>query len=120
MNGAELREALKAKGITSGWGLADYLKSPVMIFFVVSDRNRYVRAELVYTEGGRRKKLVRAPDAGLRVLSLRRANAVEKARVAAEGLCDYGRDDWSRAPFSNCWLPTEMIAKLHEEFDEGA
>lgn len=120
MTGAELREALKAKGITNGRRLAEYLQSPVVIFFITSQKNNFVRAELVYTQSGEKKSLVRTPETGMNGLSQKRANAVERARVAAEGLCDYGREDWSRAPFSNCWLPTEMIAKLHKEFEEGA
>lgn len=120
MNGAELREALKAKGITSGQRLAEYLGSPAVIFFIMNDASRYKRAELVYTKDGRREILVRAPARGLETLTEKRNSAVERARVAAEGLIPYGRDDWSRAPFSNCWLPTEMISKLHEEFEKDA
>jgi hypothetical protein len=121
VNGTELREALKAKGITNGRRLAEYLGSPVVIFFVTSQKNNFVRAELLYEDPyGEPKSLVRSPGAGTNGLSQKRASAVERARVAAEGLCTYGRDDWSRAPFSNCWLPTEMISKLHEEFEKGA
>jgi hypothetical protein len=120
VNGAELREALKAKGITNGRRLAEHLGSPVVIFFVTSQKNNFVRAELLYDQYGESKSLVRSPGAGTSGLSQKRASAVERARVAAEGLCKYSRDDWSRAPFSNCWLPTEMISKLHEEFDERA
>jgi len=119
MTGAELREALKAKGITNGRRLAEHLKCPV-IFFIVSRENRYLRAELHYQRYGDPKVLVRTPDAGLEGLSQKRANAVEKARVAAEGLCTLAADDWSRAPFSNCWIPTEKLSQLHEEFEERA
>lgn len=123
MTGAQLREALKARGITNGLRLAEHLDSPV-IFFVTSQRNNYVRAELHYVRYGKRESLVRSPDAGTTGLAQKRASAVERARVAAEGLCSYPREDWSRGPFSNCWLPTEMVAKLHEEFEgsqeEGA
>lgn len=111
MNGTELREALKAHGIHNGRRLAEHLKCPV-IFFVVSKNNRYLRAELVCGND----VLVRAPERGLTGLSQKRSSAVERARVAAEGLTPYGRDDWSRAPFSNCWVPTEKLSQLHEEF----
>lgn len=123
MTGAELREALKTHGITNGRRLAEHLKCPV-IFFVVSRNNHYLRAELHYERYGEAKSLVRTPDSGLSGLSQKRNNAVERARVAAEGLTEYTREDWSRAPFSNCWVPTEKLSQLHEEFgnsqEEGA
>lgn len=116
MNGTELREALKAKGITNGRRLSEYLDCPV-IFFVVSSRNNYLRAELHYKQYGESKSLVRMPDPGLEGLSQKRLNAVNKARTAAEGLCALQPDEWSRSPFSNCWMPTEKLSQLHEEFE---
>lgn len=117
MNGTELKAALREQGVTNGRKLADRLDCPV-IFFVVSERNRYMRAELHYAQYGDRKVLVRTPDTGLEGLSSKRANAVEKAKLAAEGITRYGRDGWSRAPFSNCWIPTEKLSELHEQFEK--
>lgn len=109
MNGTELRQVLKERGIYNGLRLAEHLECPV-IFFVVG---QYLRAELHYGD----QFLVRTPEAGLAGLSRKRNSAVEQARVAAEEVTRYSRDDWSRAPFSNCWMPTEKLSQLHEEFE---
>lgn len=107
---AELREALAKKGITSGAKLARYLKSPGVIFFVRGrDGWENAYAELRLLEAGDSLKF--HPEEGdARVREACVDRAVEEARRVL------GIFEWSSSPFSNCWLPSEDIERLNEDF----
>jgi hypothetical protein len=108
-----LREALAKKGIKSGLELADYLGSKGAIVFV-RGRGDWMnaRAELVYRDlDGKRRREVFRPEEVVEV----RQQCVDDAMD--DGWTRLGIDSWSRAPFSNCWLPSEDVQRIHEEFD---
>lgn len=108
---AELRAALEHKGITNGAKLARYLKSEAVIFFLRGrDGWENAHAELRLLDSGETLEFYPMPgDDRIREACVDRA--VDAARDAT------GVFEWSRAPFSNCWLPSEDIEDLHEEFE---
>jgi hypothetical protein len=110
---AELREALSKKGITNGAKLARYLRSPGVIFFLRGrDGWENAYAELRLLDAGDSLTFpARADDSKVREACVDRA--VDEARQIL------GIFEWSKAPFSNCWLPSEDIERLHEEFEVG-
>lgn len=108
----KIREALAEKGITNGRMLADYLGSEGVIFFVRGTGGwDKARAELRYKEDGKEKRRNYRPKEFLDV----RYQCVADAQDDAAELL--GIESWSKAPFSNCWLPSEDVSKVHEEFD---
>jgi len=109
---AELRRALSQKGITSGLKLAKYLGSPGVIFFVRGESWGDARAELRLLKEGEIHTFHVLPE-DERV----REDCVDRAVDAARGLT--GVYEWSKAPFSNCWLPSELVEELHEDFERG-
>jgi hypothetical protein len=110
---ADLREALSKKGITSGAKLARYLGSKGVIFFVRGPEGwENAHAELRLLDAGDSIKFyAREDDARVREACVDRA--VEQARELL------GVFEWSSAPFSNCWLPSEDIEDLNEDFAQG-
>lgn len=109
----KIRESLAERGITSGWELAEHLGSKGAIFFIRGkDGWENAHAELRYTEDGRTRRSTYRP----RGTGAVRQQCVEDAM--ADGWEHLGVDSWSKAPFSNCWLPSEDISRLYEEFSE--
>jgi hypothetical protein len=106
---AELRQALAKKGITSGLKLARFLKSPAVIFFLRGDDWSDAHAELRILGSGEILTFYPLPD-DERIREACVDQAVETARDLT------GVFEWSKAPFSNCWLPSDDVEYLHEEF----
>jgi hypothetical protein len=107
---AELREALSKKGITSGAKLARFLKSSGVIFFLRGEGGwENARAELRLPDRETLTFYALPEDERVREACVDRA--VDVAREVT------GIFEWSKAPFSNCWLPSDDIERLHEEFD---
>jgi hypothetical protein len=109
---ARLRAALAEKNIRSGRELAEYLESKGEIYFIRGEEGwENARAELRYWEDGRRQKRVYRPTLG----EYHREECVNQAKEEAAEIL--GVDSWSRSPFSNCWLPSEDVSRVHEKFD---
>lgn len=108
-----LRKALNDKGITNGRKLAEYLDSKGVIFFA---RGRggweNSHAELRFRDkAGQEQRSTFRPNGSGAV----REQCVQDAMH--DGFMELGVDSWSKAPFSNCWLPSEDVSRVHEEFD---
>lgn len=111
---AALRLALAQKGITNGLKLARFLNSPgVIFFFRGQDGWADSRAELRLLDVGDRISF--EPEEG--EVEVRRA-CVDKAMETGSRLLEV--EGWSRAPYSNCWLPQEDVSRLHDMFAEKA
>lgn len=112
MNTGELlRYELRTRGIDNGLKLAEHLGSRAVIIFLRGKKGwSEARAELRYTEDGVRRRAIYRPT----VKDFVREECVEGAMTDA-GL-NLGIDSWARAPFSNCWLPSEDVERLHQEY----
>lgn len=108
---AELRNALQKKGVTNGLRLAKFLDCEAVIFFLRGKEWGSARAELRLLDTGEVQTFRALPD-DERVRESCVDRAVEAAREAT------GVYEWSKAPFSNCWLPSDAVEDLHEEFEE--
>lgn len=109
---ARLRVALAEKGIRSGRELADYLGSEAEIFFVRGgDDWEGAHAVLKFEKDGRKERRKFFPTSH----EYHREECLSQAK--ADAARELGIQEWSRAPFSNCWLPSEDVARVHEEFD---
>lgn len=117
----ELRQALRARGITNGRKLAEYMGSkdsgpePV-IYFMVENDTQDVRAELHYVLDGKPSTAVFEPDDDFEGISQLRRNCLNQAKQEAQEKLSIF--EWSRSPFSNCWLPSDVISKVHEQFED--
>ncbi len=111
-----LRYALAERGVTSGRELASYLGCPAELYFIrgSSDDWSDCRAELRFKEDGRRQKRVYRPVTGGDRRDLVQECLDQAKADASEHL---GIESWSRTPFSNCWLPSDDVSRVHEEFD---
>lgn len=108
----KLREELAKKGITNGRKLAVHLGSKGMIFFIRGEGSwQSARAELRFRENGVEQTWTYRPKGPGAV----RQQCVEDAM--AEGSERLGVESWSKTPFSNCWLPSDDVSRVHEEFD---
>lgn len=110
---AELRQALSKKGVTSGAKLARFVGSEAVIFFLVGrDGWNSAHAELRLLKEGRSLTFFAQPgDERVREACVDRA--VDVAREIT------GVFEWSKAPFSNCWLPSKYVDSLHEDMESG-
>lgn len=119
-----LRTALAAEDVHSGLELADFTEAPAAIFFVAKRTGAMPYAELRYFDdkNGKELRLNFFPLSTARSMGEKRRSALEQAQEAAQDLL--GIEGWSRTPYSNSWLPSTIVSKLHEEFDaevpEGA
>jgi hypothetical protein len=106
---AEIRKALSHKGITSGAKLARFLNAEGVIFFLRGPDWRDSHAELRLRETGQVLEFYPQPgDERLREACVDRA---------VDAACEItGIDEWSKAPYSNCWLPSKYVERLHEDF----
>lgn len=109
---AQIRQELAKDGITNGRKLADHLGSKGAIFFVRGEGSwQNAHAELRYREGGIEHRSTYRPTGPGAV----RQQCVDDAMEdAAQKL---GVNSWSKTPFSNCWLPSEDVSRVHEEFE---
>lgn len=112
----KIREVLATKGITNGRMLADHMRSKGVIFFVRGQGGWIsAKAELRYTdEDGHRQRKVFRPKGEAAV----RDQCVEDAMTEARKRL--GVDSWSKSPFSGCWLPSDDVSKVHEQFENRA
>lgn len=111
----QIREELAKEGITNGRKLADHLGSKGAIFFVQGGGSwQDAHAELRYREGGTEHRTQYPPKAPGRPGAVRQQCVDDAMADAFEKL---GVDSWSKAPFSNCWLPSEDVSRVHEEFE---
>jgi hypothetical protein len=110
----DFREALIAAGITNGTLLAEHMQAPAAIFFLVG-RSGLPVAELRSWDDQRRKTVsLHRPDSHRMSTGDARRMTVEAAK--AEALKRLSVMGWSRAPFSNCWLPTDVLKAARREF----
>jgi hypothetical protein len=115
-----LRTALAAEDVHSGLELADFTEAPAAIFFVAKRTGAMPYAELRYFDdkNGKELRLNFFPLPTARSMGEKRRSALEQAQEAAKDLL--GIEGWSRTPYSNSWLPSVIVSKLHEEFDAEA
>jgi len=110
------REALVEAGITSGAQLAEHLKAPAVIFFFAG-KDKRPHAELRWWDAQRSMKVSNHwPNSPLMTVGTARRRTVEAARQEAQVYLSIF--EWSRSPFSNCWLPTENLQRARKEFLE--
>lgn len=106
------REALIRKGVNNGVQLARYLESPAVIFFLTKDWKPY--AELRFRNDGGAISVSRIwpPRSGMSLSEIRRETVETAKQQAASSLA---LPHWTGAPFSNCWLPSGLLAKARQE-----
>lgn len=114
-----LRAALAREDVHSGLELADFTEAPAAIFFVAKRTGAIPYAELRYFDDAKEKehRLNFFPEPSARSMGDKRRSALEQAKDAAKDLM--GITEWSRTPFSNSWLPSTIVSKLHEDYDSG-
>lgn len=114
------RDLLKLIGITNGKGFAHLGVAPSVIFFLARDRKNPNhldhRAEMhIFDEQGREEELkIFRPDK-IGPVSLDRVSCVDKAKAYANDII--GEGEWSRTPFSNCWIPSESYEEAVIEME---
>lgn len=115
-----LRAALAKEDVHSGLELADFTEAPAAIFFVAKRSGAIPYAELRYfdDENDKELRLNFFPAPTARSMGDKRRSALEQAQEAAKDLL--GIQAWSRTPYSNSWLPSDIVSKLHEEYDKGS
>ncbi len=115
-----LRAALAREDVHSGLELADFTEAKAAIFFVAKRTGAVPYAELRYFDDKNDKELRLNffPAPGARSMGDKRRSALEQAKEAAKDLL--GIEQWSRTPFSNSWLPSDVVSKLHQDFDAGS
>lgn len=116
-------EMLEARGITSGRKLAKHTEAQAVIYFLLRDAEGHgndPRAELhfrVTMPDQDPKWMVRQyrPDTRHGSMSVRdmRMETTERAQDDAGDLL--GLNEWTKAPFSNCWLPVESMNRMRQE-----
>lgn len=107
------QEELIRRGITSGSQLAERLSAPAAIFFFAGGPRPY--AELWHWDGeGGRTVSTHWPRFPNMTLTASRKKTVEAAQN--EAAKDLGLVQWSRSPFSNCWLPTRIVDEARAQF----
>lgn len=107
--------ALIRRGIVSSVQLAERLESPAMIFFFAGPKVRRPHAELRYWDDKGREQVSEhwPPFLDMTLSACRRKTVGAAQNEAAEVL---GLSQWSRSPFSNCWLPSDIVAEAHRRF----
>lgn len=110
------REALVGAGITNGIQLARRMGSPAVILFFAEGRLPVPYAELRYwDEKGHEQRSPHLPRHPTTMsMPAMRKKTVEEAQEKA--MTALGLTEWSRGPFSNCWLPTEYLQAARERY----
>jgi len=113
-----LRTALAKEDVHSGLELADFTEAPAAIFFVAKRTGAIPYAELRYFDDKNDKELRLNffPEPAARSMGDKRRSALSQAQEAARDLL--GIEEWSRTPYSNSWLPSDIVSKLHEDYDK--
>lgn len=115
---------LRVFGVTRGKELAEYTKSPAVIYYLVTDGywgDDQPRVELRHL-GPNGKEIVWTyrqedessadPRRGPNLLTGSRQEMVGDAITDARLFLGIG--DWRKSPFGNCWLPVEALNRMRE------
>lgn len=109
------RDALAEAGITSGSQLAERMHTPAAIFFLVGQGRPY--AELRFWDANGVITAHRHwPNSSRMTVATARRRTVEAAQAEAAKLL--ALPEWGKSPFSNCWLPLDVLQEARKEFLE--
>lgn len=109
------RDALAEVGIKNGIQLAERLECPAVIIFLAGPHLKVPHAELRIWEEGKERHFTFSPrhPGTMSVAAMRRKTVEEAQEKAKETL---GPTEWSRAPFSNCWMPSRYLQEARQRY----
>ncbi len=109
----DFRDALIKRGVVSGSQLAEHLKSPAVIFFFAGGGRPYAELRFWDDIGDMSVSKHWPPQSHMTLGEIRRETVEAAKNEAANALA---LPNWTRAPFSNCWLPAGVLTEARQEF----